>query len=88
MIYETKVVRQNMPSQTALPHVVPGLGQSMIDLIPPDNTGAWRYREMQVLKTDAYEAGYSVSARDYQVPPKHQPTMELLVIWERYKENL
>jgi hypothetical protein len=85
MTFETKIVRQTMPTVTMMPNGfaknVPTEYGDMIALIPPDTSGEWRYREMQILP--AFQPASLLG----QNPPVAQPS-ECLVVWERYKEKV
>ena len=91
MRFETKITRQSIPQTTLYlshggKHVK---DMSVIEIVPPDDSGDWRYREMRVLNGASYMAGYTVMPGSaYSVPPNTlSPETEMLVIWERYEES-
>jgi hypothetical protein len=89
MSFETKVVRQFIPTSSASPSTSPASPGSVLELIQPDDSGGWRYREMIMLEPSQYDPGYTVTPDlGYTVPGKSTVSpYEALVIWERYKEN-
>lgn len=80
------MTRQFMPVATLLEGGIPTLGSSSVDLIPPDPHGDWRFREMQMIPAFQAESVRYVGPDQAMSPARHQPT-EVLVIWEKYKEN-
>jgi hypothetical protein len=86
MSYETKIVRQSLPSCTYYPALMGGVPSSMVDgchkipLSPPDEPGDWRFREMHIMPAIQCNASPGVPATT--VLPH-----ECLVIWEKYKEE-
>ena len=89
MIFETRVVRQYMPSQSAQNGKRPDEFAGMNELIAPDDSGEWRYRDMQVLEGFSSGSSYVVHpTQSYSVPGVcASPSCEILVVWERYKED-
>ena len=86
MTFETRMTRQFMPTATILEGGVPALGSSSVCLIPPDPPGDWRFREMQMIPAFQAESSRYVGPDTALSPARFQPT-EVLVIWEKYKED-
>jgi hypothetical protein len=86
MGYETKIVRQSLPSGTYYPALMGGVPSPMVDgihkipLSSPDEPGDWRFREMHIMPAMQYST--SPGALTSTVLP-----YECLVIWEKYKEE-
>lgn len=91
MGFETRIVRQNMPSVThnAMVGVGGEFGKSVMGLVPPDESGEWRYREMQLMPSYQMSPSYTVlQGASYSVPGGTSlPPYEILVVWERYEEE-
>jgi hypothetical protein len=80
MNFETRIIRQSLPPQTlsvtayGVSPPSPVSGANMLPLIPPDSSGAWRYREMKILDPVS-NSTFGIQA------------FECLVVWERYIEE-
>lgn len=91
MGFETRIVRQNMPSVThdAKVGTRGEFSKSVVGLVPPDESGEWRYREMQLMPSYHMSPSYTVlQGVNYNVPGDTTvPPCEILVVWERYEEE-
>jgi hypothetical protein len=83
MSFETRIIRQSLPSQTIFVAAYgvsppsPTNGANMLPLIPPDSSGAWRYREMKILDPVQPVSNSTLGVQAF----------ECLVVWERYIEE-
>lgn len=59
----------------------------MTGLVPPDQSGDWRLREMTLMPAMKMGGTFLCPEGSVYVPTECQPT-ECLVIWERYKETI
>lgn len=81
MNFEVKIVRQMIPENSVRFGGVPINDASMLDMMPPDQSGQWRFREFKIL--DPMQPSTPISS---SYTPAGVTPFECVVIWEKYKE--